>query len=93
MQGGLIPFEIGVSVVGDVTIAVWLGSHNMGERIHARPSFAYAFHTGGRSGLLVRRTVIEICCSMDSCTLCITGVHSPMCESEVSNTWFCSICE
>lgn len=46
LQGGLIPFEIGVSVVGDVTIAVWLGSHNMGERIHSRPSFAYAFHTG-----------------------------------------------
>lgn len=35
-----------MSVVGDVTIAVWLGDHNMGERIHSRPSFAYAFHTG-----------------------------------------------
>lgn len=46
MQGGLIPFEIGVSVVGDVTVAVWIGDHNMGERIHTKPSFAYAFHTG-----------------------------------------------
>lgn len=44
-DGGLVPFEIGVAVVGDVTIAVWLGDHNMGDRIHARPSFAYAFHT------------------------------------------------
>lgn len=65
LQGGLIPFEIGVSVVGDVTIAVWLGSHNMGERIHARPSFAYAFHTGGCSGLLARRTVIRAQCSTE----------------------------
>lgn len=32
-------------MVGDVTVAVWLGDHNMGDRIHARPSFAYAFHT------------------------------------------------
>ena len=40
-----MPFEIGVSVVGDVTIALWRGDHNMGERIHSRPSFAYAFHT------------------------------------------------
>jgi hypothetical protein len=63
-QGGLIPFEIGVSVVGDVTIAVWLGSHNMGERIHARPSFAYAFHTGVCSGLLAKRMVTYNCCSM-----------------------------
>lgn len=46
MQGGLIPFEVGVSVVGDVTVAVWVGDHNMGERIHTKPSFAYAFHTG-----------------------------------------------
>lgn len=46
----MIPFEIGVTVVGDVTIAVWLGDHNMGDRIHARPSFAYAFHTAFVSG-------------------------------------------
>ena len=46
VQGGLIPFEVGVSVVGDVTLAVWVGDHNMGERIHTKPSFAFAFHTG-----------------------------------------------
>ena len=37
LQGGLIPFEIGVSVVGDVTIAVWLGDHNMGGA-HSHPA-------------------------------------------------------
>jgi hypothetical protein len=45
VQGGLVPFEVGVPVVGDVTIAVWFGKHNLGERLHARPAFAYAFHT------------------------------------------------
>lgn len=48
-QGGLIPFEVGVSVVGDITIAVWVGDHNMGDRIHTRPTFAYAFHTGAHT--------------------------------------------
>ena len=58
--GGLIPFEVGVSVVGDVTIAVWRGAHNMGERIHARPSFAFAFHTAFVSGGLERVTMRQL---------------------------------
>lgn len=58
--GGLIPFKIDVSVVGDVTIAIWLGDHNMGDRIHARPSFAYAFHTAFVSEGLARVTMQQL---------------------------------
>ena len=49
-----------MSVVGDVTIAVWLGDHNMGDRIHARPSFAYAFHTAFVSGGFERVTMRQL---------------------------------
>jgi len=59
-QGGLVPFEIGVSVVGDVTIALWRGDHNMGERIHSRPSFAYAFHTAFVAEGLERVTMRQL---------------------------------
>ena len=45
MQGGLVPFDIGVPVLGDVTIAIWFGEHNLGERLYQRPALAYAFHT------------------------------------------------
>lgn len=58
--GGLIPFEIGISVVGDVTVALWLGDHNMGNRIHLRPSFAYAFHTAFVSGGLHRISMRQL---------------------------------
>jgi hypothetical protein len=56
----LVPFEIGVSVVGDVTIALWRGDHNMGERIHSRPSFAYAFHTAFVAEGLERVTMRQL---------------------------------
>lgn len=45
VQGGLVPFEIGVEVVGDVTIGMWIGSHKMGDKLNNPPVFAYAFHT------------------------------------------------
>lgn len=40
-----MPFDIGVPVLGDVTIAIWFGGHNLGERFYLRPALAYAFHT------------------------------------------------
>jgi hypothetical protein len=45
LQEGLVPFEIGVPVAGDVAIGVWFGSYNLGARLHGRPALAYAFHT------------------------------------------------
>ena len=40
-----MPYEIGMPVVGDVTIAIWFGSYNLGQRIHTPPALAYCFHT------------------------------------------------
>ena len=44
-QEGLVPFNIGVRVVGDVTVGLWFGSYNLGQRLHSRPAAAFAFHT------------------------------------------------
>lgn len=40
-----MPFNINLPVVGDVAIAVWFGSYNLGQRIHTQPALAYCFHT------------------------------------------------
>ena len=45
MQSGIVPIKVGVSVVGDVTVAVWFGAYNLGQRLHSRPALAFAFHT------------------------------------------------
>ena len=49
-----MPFNIGVPVVGDITIGVWFGHHNLGQRIHGRPSLSYAFHTAFLSAETMR---------------------------------------
>lgn len=40
-----MPFDIGVAIAGDVTIGLWFGAYNLGQRLHSRPAAAYAFHT------------------------------------------------
>jgi hypothetical protein len=45
LQEGLVPFDIGVPVCGDVAIGLWFGAYNLGQRLHSRPAAAYAFHT------------------------------------------------
>jgi hypothetical protein len=40
-----VPFDIGVPIAGDVTIGLWFGAYNLGQRLHSRPAAAYAFHT------------------------------------------------
>jgi len=44
-QEGLVPYNIGTIVRGDVALALWFGSYRLGERLHTRPAAAYAFHT------------------------------------------------
>jgi len=44
-QEGLVPYNIGTVVRGDVALALWFGSYRLGERLHTRPAAAYAFHT------------------------------------------------
>ncbi|KAA6416552.1 MAG: hypothetical protein FRX49_13477 [Trebouxia sp. A1-2] len=51
---GLVPFNIGVPVVGDITIGVWFGHHNLGQRLHGRPALSYAFHTAFLSAETMR---------------------------------------
>lgn len=45
LQEGLVPFDIGVPISGDVAIGLWFGAYNLGQRLHSRPAAAYAFHT------------------------------------------------
>ena len=54
LQEGLVPFNIGVPVVGDITIGVWFGHHNLGQRLHGRPALSYAFHTAFLSAETMR---------------------------------------
>ena len=54
VQEGLVPFNINVSVVGDIAIGVWFGHHNLGQRLHGRPSLSYAFHTAFLSAETMR---------------------------------------
>ena len=49
-----MPFNINVSVVGDIAIGVWFGHHNLGQRLHGRPSLSYAFHTAFLSAETMR---------------------------------------
>jgi hypothetical protein len=44
-QEGMVPFDIGVPISGDVAIGLWFGAYNLGQRLHSRPAAAYAFHT------------------------------------------------
>eukprot|EP00884_Botryococcus_braunii_P013188 jgi/Botrbrau1/21870/Bobra.0249s0001.1 len=44
-QDGLVPFNIGVPVVGDIALGIWFGSYNLGARLHSRPAISYVFHT------------------------------------------------
>ena len=45
LQEGLVPFNIGVAVRGDITLGVWFGHRNLGQRLHSRAAFSFAFHT------------------------------------------------
>ena len=56
-QEGLVPFSVGVHVKGDITVGVWFGHHNLGRRLHSRPAFAYAFHTGFIQGGVERMNI------------------------------------
>ncbi|KAK9846020.1 hypothetical protein WJX81_008599 [Elliptochloris bilobata] len=56
---GLVPFDIGVTVSGDVAIAVWFGSYMLGERLHSRPAAAYAFHTAFVEAGAVERIAVQ----------------------------------
>ena len=45
LQEGLVPFDVKTQVVGDITIGIWFGSRNLGNRLHGPPSLSYCFHT------------------------------------------------
>ena len=60
MQEGLVPFNINVSVVGDIAIGVWFGHHNLGQRLHGRPSLSYAFHTAFLSAETMRVSLASL---------------------------------
>ena len=45
LQEGLVPYTIELEVKGDVSIAVWFGMYNMGERLSSKPDVSYCFHT------------------------------------------------
>ena len=60
MQSGIVPIKVGVPVVGDVTVAVWFGAYNLGQRLHSRPALAFAFHTAFADPGSVRITVEQL---------------------------------
>ena len=60
LQSGIVPIKVGVPVVGDVTVAVWFGSYNLGQRLHSRPALAFAFHTAFTDAGSVRITADQL---------------------------------
>lgn len=60
VQSGIVPIKVGVPVVGDVTVAVWFGAYNLGQRLHSRPALAFAFHTAFADQGSVRITVDQL---------------------------------
>lgn len=40
-----MPYNISLVVKGDITVAVWFGMYNMGQRLNTQPALAYCFHT------------------------------------------------
>ncbi|KAK9829521.1 hypothetical protein WJX72_006312 [[Myrmecia] bisecta] len=62
-QGGLVPFEIGLPVKGDVALAVWLcGEEGLADKLLARPAVAYCWHTAFQASGLERvpRTSMDV---------------------------------
>jgi len=52
LQEGLVPYNIDLAVKGDVSIAIWFGMYNMGERLNTKPDLSYCLHTAfAHSGL------------------------------------------
>jgi hypothetical protein len=45
VQEGLVPYNVDLTVKGDVSIAIWFGMYNMGQRLNTKPDLAYCFHT------------------------------------------------
>jgi len=45
LQEGLVPYSIDLTVKGDVSVAIWFGMYNMGQRLNTKPDLAYCFHT------------------------------------------------
>lgn len=60
VQSGIVPIKVGVPVVGDVTVAVWFGSYNLGQRLHSRPALAFTFHTAFAEPGSMRITVDQL---------------------------------
>ena len=60
LQDGMIPFSVDVPVSGDVCVAIWFGGANLGERLHARPALAYAFHTAFAPAGALRVTAADL---------------------------------
>ena len=58
-QEGLVPFNIGVTVCGDVAIGLWFGSYKLGDRLQERPAAAYAFHTAFVEAGAVERIAVQ----------------------------------
>ncbi len=54
-----MPYNIGVTVCGDVAIALWFGSYKLGERLHSRPAAAYVFHTAFVEAGAVKRIAVQ----------------------------------
>lgn len=40
-----MPYDINLTLAGDVAIAIWFGSYNLGQRIQTQPALTYCFHT------------------------------------------------
>ncbi len=47
-----MPYNIELAVKGDVSIAIWFGMYNMGQRLNTKPDLCYCFHTAfAQSGI------------------------------------------
>lgn len=55
-----MPYNINLPVAGDVAIAVWFGSYNLGQRIHSQPAITYCFHTAFSESGIERVSVQQL---------------------------------
>ena len=56
----MVPYNIDISVSGDIAIAVWFGSYNLGQRIQTQPAPTYCFHTAFVDASVERVTVNQL---------------------------------
>lgn len=60
LQEGLVPYNIDLTVSGDIAIAIWFGSYNLGQRIQTQPALTYCFHTSFVDATLERVNVNQL---------------------------------